>query len=286
MDWDLFRTFEAVARLGSLTAASKALGVSQSTVSRQLDRLEEGAGSPLLLRGSPLRLTERGSALLSAVAPMVNAALAARSALEDTPELHGEVTLTTVGELVRWELAPRLPQFYRAFPHLRLRILADNRVTSLAAGEADVALRMARPERGELVARRLRSISYGLFAAASLEPHPEVPWLGLAGSLAGIPEQRYADRAFAGRSPRLLVEDVESLGIAVEAGLGVAILPRGLAARLAGVVEVAPRQIGATSGERIPPRDVWMIVHRSKQRVPRVRAVMAWLRGDAGDLRP
>lgn len=286
MEWDLFRTFEAVARLGSLTAASKALGVSQSTVSRQLDRLEEGAGSPLLLRGSPLRLTERGSALLAAVQPMVGAALAARSALEDTPELHGEVTLTTVGELLRWELAPRLPQFFRAFPHLRLRLLADNRVTSLAAGEADVALRMARPERGELVARRLRSISYGFFAAASLELHPEVPWLGLAGSLAGIPEQRYADRAFAGRPPRLLVEDIESLGIAVEAGLGVAILPRGLAARRADLVEVAPRQIGARGSERVPPRDVWMIVHRSKQRVPRVRAVMEWLRGDAGDLRP
>lgn len=285
MEWDLFRTFEAVARLGSLTAASKALGVSQSTVSRQLDRLEEGAGSPLLLRGSPLRLTERGSALLAAVQPMVDAALAARSALEDTPELHGEVTLTTVGELVRWDLAPRLPQFHRAFPHLRLRILADNRVTSLAAGEADVALRMARPERGELVARRLRSISYGFFAAASLELHPEVAWLGLTGSLAGIPEQRYAGRAFAGRPPRLLVEDVESLGIAVEAGLGVAILPRVLAARLADLVEVAPRQIGATSSERIPPRDVWMIVHRSKQRVPRVRALMEWLKGGAGDLR-
>lgn len=280
MEWDLLRTFEAVARLGALTAAAKALGVSQSTVSRHLARLEESAGSPLLLREIPLRLTERGAALLAAVQPMVDAALAAQSALEDTPELHGEVTLTTVGELVRWELAPRLPEFYRAFPHLRLRILAENRVTSLAAGEADVALRMFRPERGELVARKVLSASYGFFAAASLELHPEVPWLGLTGSLAAIPEQRFTERAFSPRPPRLLVEDVESLGIAVAAGLGVALLSRGLAKRLETVVEVSPRKVGAQASDELPSRDIWMVVHRSKQHVPKVRALMRWLAGE------
>ncbi|HZH75981.1 MAG TPA: LysR family transcriptional regulator [Archangium sp.] len=279
MDWELLRTFEAVARLGSLTAASKALGVSQSTISRHLARLEERAGSPLLLRDPPQRLTERGASLLAAVRPMVDAALVARSALEDTPELSGEVTLTTVGEMVRWELAPRLPGFYRAYPHLRLRILAENRVSSLAAGDADVALRMFRPERGELVARKVLSVSYAFFAASSLELHPEVPWMGLTGSLAGIAEQRHAERAFATRPARLLVEDLESLGLAVEAGLGVALLPRGLAARLDEVVEVAPQRLGVRSGELIPSRDIWMVVHRAKQHVPRVRALMSWLRG-------
>ncbi|WNG51105.1 LysR family transcriptional regulator [Archangium minus] len=285
MEWDLLRTFEAVARLGSLTAASKALGVSQSTISRHLARLEQSAGSPLLLREAPLRLTERGSSLLAAMQPMVDAALAARSALEDTPELHGEVTLTTVGEVVRWELTPRLPEFYRAFPHLRLRILADNRRNSLAAGEADVALRLARPVRGELVARKVLSVSYAFFAASSLELHPEVPWLGLTGSLAEIPDQRHAERAFSTRPPRLLVEDIESLGLAVKAGLGVAILSRDLAERLGGMVEVAPRQIGARSSDRLPPRDIWMVVHRSKQRVPRVRALMEWLARGRSDRR-
>ncbi|WAS95736.1 LysR family transcriptional regulator [Nannocystis punicea] len=277
MDWELLRTFEALARLGSLTAAAKALGVSQSTVSRQLARLEETAGSPLVLREAPLRLTERGTALLAAMLPMVDAALAARAALEDTPELHGEVTLSTVGELLRWSLAPRLPEFYRAHPRLRLRVLATNRVSSLAAGEADVALRMVRPQRGELVARRLRTETYAYFAAESLALDPAVPWLGLAGSLAEIPEQRHADRAFADRPPRLLVEDFEALGRAVEAGLGVAILPRSFAARLHALVEVASWQIGAAGDDGVPPRDLWMVVHRSKQRVPRVRALLGWL---------
>ena len=276
--WDLFRTFEAVARLGTLTAAAKALGVSQSTVSRHLAALEEDAGSPLLLRQSPSKLTERGEALLAAIAPMVDAALIARAALADRPELEGQVTVATVGEVVRWTLTRKLASFYRAYPRIGLRILADNRISSLAAGEADVSLRMTRPERGELFARKLSTVSFGFFVAASLEPSPTMPWLGLTGSLATIAEARHATRAFrpAVRPPRLLVEDVESLGLAVQAGTGAAILPRSFAARLA-VEEVSPKAVGAEDLGPIPDRELWMVVHRSKQRVANVRAVMGWL---------
>lgn len=276
MHWDRLRTFEAVARLGSLTAAAQALGVSQSTVSRQLSKLEAAAGSPLLLRESPVRLTQRGVTLLAAVEPMVDAALVARAALEDTPEVRGQVTLTTVGEVVRWVLVYELPAFYRSYPHLRLRILADNQIISLAAGEADIALRMVRPERGELVARRLRTESYGFYVASNLEPSVDAPWLGLAGSLARIPDQRHAAQAFMGRPPRLLVEDVESLGLVVEGGLGVAILPRAFASRL-DVVRVEPEQVGARDLGPVPQRELWMVVHRSKQQLPKVRAVIDWL---------
>lgn len=277
MHWDGLRTFEAVARLGSLTSASRALGVSQSTVSRHLSKLEAGAGSPLLLRESPIRLTERGVALLAAVQPMVESALVARAALDASPELRGQVTIATVGEVVRWVLAQALRDFCETHPQLRLRILADNQIISLAAGEADLALRMARPERGELVGRKLRTESFGFYTAASLPRGSTVPWLGLTGSLAHIPEQRHAARAFSDRPARLLVEDLESLGLLVEGGLGVAVLPRGFASRLDSLVECEPQDVGALDMGPIATRDLWMVVHRSKQRLPKVRAVIDWL---------
>jgi DNA-binding transcriptional LysR family regulator len=207
---------------------------------------------------------------------MLDAALAAQSAIEEAPRLEGEVTLATVGELVRWVLIPELPTFYARHPNVRLRILSSNRVSSLAAGEADVSLRLSRPARGELVARRLHEERYGYFAARRLRLGREVPWLGLAGSLAEIPEQRHAERAF-GREPRLCVEDVEALGRAVELGLGVAVLPRMLAHGLADVVEVAARDIGADERFTLPTRGFWMVVHRSRHSVPKVRALMTWL---------
>lgn len=123
---------------------------------------------------------------------------------------------------------------------------------------------------------RLHTEAYAFFAADRLALHGEVPWLGLAGSLASIPEQVHAERVFA-RPPRLLVEDLESLGLAVTAGLGVAILPRSLAARLDGVVEVDPAHAGALDAAEVPSRELWLVVHRSKQQLPNVRAVIRWL---------
>ncbi len=275
--WDLLRTFASVARHGSLTAAARALGVSQSTVSRHLGQLERDAGSPLLVRESPVRLTARGASLLTAIEPMVEAAQVALARLTSDPGLRGQVTVSAIGEVVRWVLAPRLGSFARAYPNLRLRLLASNQVSHLAAGEADVALRMVRPARGALVVRRLTSIVSAFHAAPSLDLGPDVPWLGLTGSLARTQEQRLAERAFAPRPPRLLVEDVEALGLAVRDGLGVAILPGPFSARLGGLVEVRPEQIGARPVGAIPPRSVWLVVHRSKQSLPEVRAVVRWL---------
>ncbi|MDF1662492.1 MAG: LysR family transcriptional regulator, partial [Planctomycetota bacterium] len=128
MHWDPLRTFDFVARFGSLTAAAKALGVSQSTVSRHLQKLEEQAGSPLLYRESPIRLTDRGEALLEAVTPMVEAATIVKSVLEDPSGPEGEVILTTVGEILRWMLSKHLARFARAYPKIHLRFLITNQI--------------------------------------------------------------------------------------------------------------------------------------------------------------
>lgn len=287
MQWDHLRTFEAVARAGSMTAAAVTLGISQSTVSRHLSALERSAGSPLVWRESPVRLTRRGAAVLLAVAPMVDAALAVNSAIEMTARVSGIVTVTSVGEVVRWMLTRRLPSLYRRHPDLRLRLLAANQLSSLAAGEADVALRFARPEVKGLVAQRLLTEIYGLYASESLPMSPTVDWLGLTGSLARVPEQRHAERIFADRLPLLLVEDVESLGLAVQTGLGVAVLPASFAAKLKGVVEVEPGAVGADGFGPAPTRDLWMVVHESRRGLPRVNAVMEWLvSGDGLGLPP
>ncbi len=73
------------------------------------------------------------------------------------------------------------------------------------------------------------------------------------------------------------MEDLESLGMAVAAGLGAAVLPRDWADTLDGVVEVQPTEVGARDLGRIPTRGLWLVIHRSRQQLPKVRAVVAWL---------
>lgn len=275
MEWDLLRSFEAVVRLKSLTLASRSLGVSQSTISRHVRRLEEHAKAPLLFREVPVRATQQGMALFNAITPMVDAALEARSVLEQPTELSGSVTISTVGEFLRWNLVQHIPALLTQFPKLRLRILADNQIRSLAAGEADISIRFTRPMRGELVARKLYTIEYGLFAAPTLEICSEIPWLGLAGSLSQIPEQRFIEQLFEPRPALLLLEDFEALGYVTQAGLGVAILPRLFALQLGGLRRVDSELV--EQEVHLPTREVWMVVHSAKRQLPRVRAVLDWL---------
>ncbi|MGB1014248.1 MAG: LysR family transcriptional regulator [Nannocystaceae bacterium] len=277
MDWDLLRTFEAVARLGSFTAAATSLGISQSSVSRHIDRLEAEAVSPLFVRKPSPRLTTRGENLLRSLSLMSEGAMAARSALQAGPTVQGEVTVTTVGEVLRWTLVEHLETFYAQYPDVRLRILADYQVISLATEEADIALRFARPERGDLVIRRLFTETYGFFVAEGCPFDPEMPWLGLTGALARIPEQVFAAQCFGHRPPRLLLEDVESLGKAVARGLGVALLARTLAESSPGLKEVGAPDVGATLPGPMPTRGLWKLIHRSKYELPKIRAVSQWL---------
>ncbi|MFO0660275.1 MAG: LysR substrate-binding domain-containing protein [Polyangiaceae bacterium] len=76
--------------------------------------------------------------------------------------------------------------------------------------------------------------------------------------------------------PRLLVEDVETLGLLVKQGLGCAILPKTFAGSLS-LREVVASEVGAEDLGAIPSRELWMLVHRSKKKIPRVRAVMTWI---------
>ncbi len=216
---------------------------------------------------------------------MSEIAVLAEATLRATPEPEGVVTLATVGELVRWVLLPRLNTLVARHPRIRLRVLADNRVHNLATGEADLAVRMVLPKKGDLIARRLWGKTYGFFAHHLLTRTEQTPWLSTTGTLADIADQAHAKRVFAGRPPALEIEDFEGLGLAVQAGLGVAALPRSLASTLEGVVEVAPTEVGGRDVGTIPERHAWLVVHRSRVKLPAVRAVMEWLESIAAELR-
>ena len=124
--------------------------------------------------------TERGRSLLDAVEPMLRAAEAARSALERGAEVSGEVTLTTVGEVLRWVLTGCLPDLYRAHPRIRLRILVSNEVHSLAANA----------ERRGWDGRRARALAYGVARGAARETSRGAR--GCGGGMAGTEPHAFA----------------------------------------------------------------------------------------------
>ncbi|MFT5868411.1 MAG: DNA-binding transcriptional LysR family regulator [Paracoccaceae bacterium] len=169
MDWDKLRIFHAVADAGSLTHAGDTLHLSQSAVSRQIRALEESLNTTLFHRHARgLILTEQGELLLDATRSMSKRLDAAAARIRDSEEeVFGELRVTTtIGFGSLW-LAPRLPQLYSRYPHLKIDLMLEERVLDLPMREADVAIRMKEPSQADLIRKRLMNIRMQLYASAS-----------------------------------------------------------------------------------------------------------------------
>ncbi|MBF9050306.1 LysR family transcriptional regulator [Roseobacter sp. HKCCD9010] len=174
MDWDKLRIFHAVADAGSLTHAGDSLHLSQSAVSRQIRALEESLNTTLFHRHARgLILTEQGELLFDATRSMSKRLDAAAARIRDSEEeVFGELRVTTtIGFGSLW-LAPRLPQLYDKYPHLKIDLMLEERLLDLPMREADVAIRMKEPSQADLIRRRLMTINMRLFASPRyLEAH-------------------------------------------------------------------------------------------------------------------
>ncbi len=166
MDWDLIRSFLAVARSGSLSAAARELDVSQPTLTRDIQNLEKSTHLNLFRRTTQgLSLTEQGETLLEAAERMAQAAqqfdlLATGMELE----LRGDVRIS-VNEIVGIYILPAAIKAFRdRHPGVQVEIVISNQASSLNKREADIALRMFRPTQPDLVARRLPDMELGFFA--------------------------------------------------------------------------------------------------------------------------
>lgn len=157
-DWDHARTFLAVAEQGSLSGAARVLGQTQPTVGRQIAALEEALNVTLFERtGRSVALTPFGIDLLDHVRMMAQGAeLVALSALGQSQTVDGQVRITASELLSAYVLPPIVGKIADAAPHLEIDIVADNDMRDLVRREADIAIRHARPDQPNLIARRLR----------------------------------------------------------------------------------------------------------------------------------
>jgi DNA-binding transcriptional LysR family regulator len=166
LEWGQIRSFLAVSRLGSLSAAARKLGVSQPTLSREIQALEHSTELNLFKRTTQgLHLTEAGHALVEAAGKMNAAAdQFARQASGLSVELNGDVRIG-VNEIVGvYLLPPAIAAFRALHPGVHIEIVISNRASSLSKREADIALRMFRPTQPDLVARRLPDMELGFYA--------------------------------------------------------------------------------------------------------------------------
>lgn len=169
VDWNLIRSFAAVAETGSLSAAARKLRASQPTLGRHITELEQALDVTLFRRGrSGYKLTRQGVDLLGrAQAMRVEAEAFSRLALGATEEVAGTVRIAASEMISIYVLPPILAILTAAEPGIEIEIVASNLVENLLGRDADIAIRMMEPSQLDLVARKAADIPIVACAAKS-----------------------------------------------------------------------------------------------------------------------
>ena len=165
-DWNRARAFLVTAEEGSLSAAARALGMTQPTLGRQVVALEEELGVALFERvGRGLVLTASGVGLLEHVRSMAEAASrVSLTASGQSQSVEGLVTITASEVVSAFLLPPILARLRRSHPGLELKVVASMAVRDLRRREADIAIRNGKPTDPMLNATRLRDTPARLYA--------------------------------------------------------------------------------------------------------------------------
>jgi DNA-binding transcriptional LysR family regulator len=278
--WSLIEAFVRVADAGSLTHAARQLHVSQPTLSRQIQTLEEQLGVGLFVRHARgLRLSERGADLLAAareVDDKVQTFLRRATGLREEPE--GSVRISAAEPVAIHVLMPALAQLRAEHPRVSLELVADNSASNLSRREADVAVRMFRPTQPDLVAKRLGRVELGLYASrAYLKRHGEPRDVhDVEGhTLIGFDRDAgwHATIQALGLTPELFTLRTDSIAAqteAVRAGVGIGALHANLARR-------DPELVRLLVEVPIEPLEVWLVVHQDVRANAAVRAALAAL---------
>ncbi len=276
LEWSDLRVFLAVSASSSFTAAAKALHLDQTTVGRRITSLEATLGTKLFRRGRDgLALTAEGHEVLRLAREMEEAALALERRVGGRDRaVQGPVRMATIETFGIRFLAPRAPVFLRKHPAIAGTLVTSARTVSLTRREADLGVRLERPTQADLVARKLGTYAYALYASPSylakraaaartdLAAHDV---LGFDEELSSIPEAVWLSertRRYALRSNSFSV-----LERAAMAGVGVAVLPCFLADGREDLVRLDP-------SEDVSARSLWVVVHAELATQTRVRAVV------------
>ena len=277
-DWNQVRAFLATAEEGSFSAAARALKTTQPTIGRQISALEDALGVTLVERSvRGLGLTQPGRDLLDHVRAMGEAAtLISMTADGQSQAVRGLVTVTATDLMCAAVLPAVLAPLRQSAPGIRVRLVSSNDIQNLMQRDADIAIRHARPQQPELIARFVGDFGANLFGATDY-----LDRVGRPRSLREI-----ADHAFVGNAdPVRLMAPLQNMGIPVEeenfvmstdsgvvaweltkSGFGISMQPEMLGEAEPGIERVFP-------GLPSPQFPVWLVTHRELQTSRKIRIV-------------
>jgi DNA-binding transcriptional LysR family regulator len=277
-DWNLLRSFCAIFETGTLTAAARISGVTQPSMGRHLRELEAAIGETLFVRlPGKLQPTARAEALFETLAPVRSSVRDAQSLFHEKQGRVSGVVRVAVAHVYAMSVVPNiLAPLLNEQPELEIELSVANRVDNLLRREADIAVRLMRPEQDSLIARKVGTTEMGLFAHETFiarfgEPKtlslpPEAFLTGFdrepiiiapairSGTLAEPPRFRF-------RSDSMMARHAM-----VECGAGVGMYCVDIAATIPGLKRIFEKEVSL-------PLEVWLCAHDELKRSARMRLV-------------
>ncbi len=275
LDWNLQRSFLGVLRNGSLSAAARALGLTQPALGRHIGALETTLGIKLFVRAQHgLVPTQAALDVVTHAEAMESAAQAfVRSASGEANELRGAVRLTA-SNIIGAEVLPAiLRDFRERHPRIAIELVLSNKNHDLSRRDADIAVRMVRPTQKALVVRRLGMVRIGLYARRDYLARHGAPRSvhdfghhAIIGFDHNMQSQRWFGSGLAVSRDLFALrtdDDLAQLN-ALRAGFGIGGCQAGIAERDPDLVPILPAVLGFKL-------EMWLAMHESLRDSRRVR---------------
>lgn len=281
-DWNRARAFLVTAEEGSLSAAARALDMTQPTLGRQVTLLEQELGIALFERGARgLELTPNGLALVEYVRAMGDAASdLSLMASGQSQSLQGNICISATEVAAAYVLPSIIQRLRQMQPDIYIELIASNSVSDLKRREADIALRAFRPTQPDLIAKKLRDVAVYLYAARSYLDslgNPMSPDDLSKADFIGFDHTDILMRAFSELGLKLTPRNFPVIAEnhivqweLVKQGVGIGVMPQEIGDAEPLVERALPTLEPLAS-------DLWLVTHRELTTNRRVRMVFDYL---------
>lgn len=274
--WDDLQFVHAVAEHGSLSAASRALGVNHATVLRRIALLEAANDVVLFERGNDgYQLRPEGRALLSSLKLMDHAsAKIARSLASSSKRIEGTFRIATTDAIACLLLPGYLASLREIQPRIKTEIAVSNDPIDMSMSGAEILIRPGLELPDDLAGRRAGSIGFGVFGSPQyLEQAADIPiekhrWLGVAPDFAQSTAGHWQFTAIGAGMEFSANSFLALAGLAAQ-GLGLTLLPAFVGRMTPGLVPV-DRFAGA------PKTAIWVATHRDFRQQNHIETLLAF----------
>ncbi|POR52154.1 LysR family transcriptional regulator [Paraburkholderia eburnea] len=287
LNWDDLRYFLEVARTQRASAAARRLGVDHTTVARRVRELEAALGTVLFdkSRSGGFVLTAEGQRLLAyADAVETTVQSASEQFALGAQSLSGHVRVGSTEGFGCFFLAPQLARFTGKHPDMSIDLLPVPHFVSLSKREADLAIMLERPERGQYVYTKLCDYRLRLYGTPEyLQQHPPIQsaadlrqhaFINYVADLAFSHELLYLERTAPNVTTSLCSTSVIAQYHAALQGSALAILPCFMA-------EPDPRLVSILPDEVMVTRRFWLCSREELRKLRRITSLWDYLRAAA-----